>query len=182
MITRLLAVLAMLPALVSVAQAEPEAQKAAPKTVVFPFELNVPALHPDDLMFGTSVSEADAERVKVVTAELRRQLTQSDLYAVVDLSSIEAEIEEAMPIGDCNGCDVDLAKKVGGEIAVLPSLQKSSDTLLNMTIAVKDVTRDRLIKSEMVVIQGNTDETWLRGVRWLLKRKFDVKLATEVSN
>lgn len=155
--------------------------EARPKTAVFPFELSVPALHPDDLMFGTTVSDADLARVKLVTDELRKQLAQSDAYDVVDLTPIEADIEAASPIGDCNGCDTDLAQKVGASLAILPTLQKSSDTLLNMTIAVKDVAKDRLIKSEMVVIQGNTDEAWLRGVRWLLKRKFDVTLVKEAS-
>ena len=52
--------------------------EARPKTAVFPFELSVPALHPDDLMFGTTVSDADLARVKLVTDELRKQLAQSD--------------------------------------------------------------------------------------------------------
>lgn len=144
---------------------------AAPKTAVFPFGLSVPALHPDDLMFGTTIKPAEQERLKMVTKELRQLLSQSGEYDVVDLSPIQQEIEEKAPLHECNGCEKALAKKVGVELAVLPMLQKSSDTLFNMTIGVQDVATGTLKKSVMVVIQGSTDEAWMRGVRWLVKRK-----------
>lgn len=143
----------------------------APKTAVFPFELSVPALHPDDLLFGTSAKPEEVERLKLVTQELRKLLSEADDYDVVALTSIEKEIEEKAPLHECNGCENDLAKKAGVELAVLPLLQKSSDTLFNMTIGVQDVATGALKKSVMVVVQGSTDESWLRGVRWLVKRK-----------
>lgn len=148
----------------------PSAQ-SAPKTAVFPFELSVPALHPDDLMFGTAAKPEEIERLKLVTNELRSLLGASNEFSVVDLTVIEKDIEEKAPLHECNGCENDLAKKVGVELAVLPMLQKSSDTLFNMTIGIQDVASGALKKSAMVVIQGSTDESWLRGVRWLVKRK-----------
>lgn len=145
--------------------------QAAPKTAVFPFELSVPALHPDDLMFGTTIKPEEEERLKVVTKELRSLLAATGEFAVADLSSIEKEIEEKSPLHECNGCESDLSKMIGAELAVLPLLQKSSDTLLNLTIAVQDVASGRLTKRETVVIQGNTEESWVRAVRWLVKRR-----------
>lgn len=146
---------------------------AAPKTAVFPFELSVPALHPDDLMFGTTVKPAEEQRLKIITDELRKLLSQSGNFDVVDLTPIAEDIEEKSPLHECNGCENDLAKKVGVDIAVLPIMQKSSDTLFNMTIGIQDVKSGALKKSAMVVIQGSTDEAWLRGVRWLVKRKLN---------
>lgn len=148
---------------------------AAPKTAVFPVELSVPALHPDDLMFGTTIKPEEEQRLKIVTKELRKLLAASGEFAVADLSSVEKEIEEKAPLHECNGCENDLAKKVGVELAVLPLIQKSSDTLLNLTIAIQDVASGRLKKTAMVVIQGNTDESWLRAVRWLVKRRLVVQ-------
>jgi len=168
MIARLVSVFCALTIGVSMAQ-------AVPKTAVFPVELSVPALHPDDLMFGTTIKPEEEERLKVVTKELRSLLAASGDFAVADLSSIEKEIEEKGPLHECNGCENDLSKKVGAELAVLPLLQKSSDTLLNLTIAVQDVASGRLTKRETVVIQGNTEESWVRAVRWLVKRRIAVK-------
>jgi len=149
--------------------------QAAPKTAVFPVELSVPALHPDDLMFGTTIKPEEVERLKVLTKELRSLLAESGEFAVADLSVIEKDIEEKGPLHECNGCENDLAKKVGVELAVLPLLMKSSDTLLNLTIAVQDVASGRLTKRETVFIQGNTEESWVRAVRWLVKRRLVAK-------
>lgn len=144
---------------------------AAPKTAVFPFELSVPALHPDDLMFGTTIKPEEEVRLAKVTDELRSMLNASSEFDVVKLDTIAEEIEEKSPLHECNGCETDLARKVSAEVAILPMLQKSSDTLFNMTIGVQDVSTGALTKTMMVVIQGSTDEAWLRGVRWLVKRK-----------
>lgn len=157
--------------LIAMAVLVPAQGWAAPKTAVFPFGLSVPALHPDDLMFGTTIKPAEQERLKMVTKELRQLLSQSGEFDVVDLSPIQKEIEEKAPLHECNGCEKALAKKMDVELAVLPILQKSSDTLFNMTIGVQDVATGTLKKSVMVVIQGSTDEAWMRGVRWLVKRK-----------
>lgn len=151
------------------------AVQAAPKTAVFPFELSVPALHPDDLMFGTTIKPEEEKRLIIVTKELRSLLAASGQYDIADLTAWEKEIEEAAPLHLCNGCENDIAKKVGVEIAVLPMLQKASDTLLNMSIGVQDVASGRLMKSATVVIQGSTEESWLRAVRWIVKRKLVVK-------
>jgi hypothetical protein len=40
-----------------------------------------------------------------------------------------------------------------------------------MRIMEIDVASGRLKRAGNVVIQGNTDESWLRGVRWLMKNK-----------
>ncbi|MCH9765106.1 MAG: DUF3280 domain-containing protein [Alphaproteobacteria bacterium] len=146
--------------------------EAAPKTAVFPFELSVPALHPDDLMFGTTIKAEEQERLKIVTKELRALLAATGQYEVADLTPLEKDIEDAAPLHKCNGCETELAKKAGVELAVLPMLEKSSDTLLNMSIGVLDVASGRILKTAMVVIQGNTEESWIRAVRWLVKRKF----------
>ncbi len=50
-------------------------------------------------------------------------------------------------------------------------VDKASDTLLNMRIMEIDVASGSIETRGNVVIQGNTDEAWLRGVRWLMKNK-----------
>ena len=54
-------------------------------------------------------------------------------------------------------------------------VDKASETLLNMRIMEIDVATGQLKRAGNVVIQGNTDEAWLRGVRWLMKNKLPAK-------
>ena len=88
---------------------------AVQKAAVFPFDLHdaqqdgevVPQLNPDDL-----------KRLKLVADELKSLMEKSGNYEVVDLSPMAKEIEAASPFNKCNGCEAELAKKAGAEIAV----------------------------------------------------------------
>lgn len=151
------------------------APAAAEKAAVFPFELSIPALDPDDLMFGRKATAEELARLSLVTDELQKLLAEAGPYEIVDLAPIKDQIETAAPLFKCNGCEGDLARKAGVDVAFMGLLEKSSDTLLHMTVAVREVATDRVVRTASVVIQGNTDESWLRAVRWLHKNRLHVE-------
>ena len=45
----------------------------------------------------------------------------------------------------CNGCEDDLAKKVGADIAFIGTVRKASDVLFTVSIYVRDVTSQKVI-------------------------------------
>ena len=96
-------------------------------------------------------------------------------YEIADLGSQAAEIDKASPLHDCNGCEADLAKKAGAEVAVIGVVDKLSDSLLSIRIFVRDVASGELKKGASAEVRGNTDELWLRGVRWLWKNKISIE-------
>ena len=71
----------------------------------------------------------------------------------------------------CNGCEVDLAKKTGAKLAMLGLVQKFSDTLLSVSVQVLDTSTGTVKSSYSAGVQGNTDEAWLRGLRYIVKNK-----------
>ncbi|MEL7049180.1 MAG: DUF2380 domain-containing protein, partial [Pseudomonadota bacterium] len=71
----------------------------------------------------------------------------------------------------CNGCDADLAKKVNATQAITGTVQKSSATLMNISIFVRDVASGEIVNSMAVSVRQNTDAGWLRGVRWLVRNR-----------
>ncbi|MDX2309630.1 MAG: DUF3280 domain-containing protein [Hyphomicrobium sp.] len=144
---------------------------AAPKTVVFPFDLSIQKTEEDFFTGPKKASDAEALRLAQVHAELQKLLGGDGRYELVDLAPIAADISKQAPLDECNGCAQDLAKKVGGEIGVTGLVTKASETLLNMQIGFFDVASGNITKQVSVQIQGNTDESWLRGVRWLYKNR-----------
>lgn len=143
------------------------AQAAGTPVAVFPFGLI------DDSQEGEidGVRADQTARLKLVTDELRRLLAEEGTYAPVDLSSIEGEIAKALPIDKCNGCEDALTKKVGAKLAIVATVQKVSNLILNLNLYFRDVERGKIIQAESVDIRGNTDESWLRGVRYLVKNR-----------
>lgn len=148
---------------------------AAQKAVVFPFDLSQQQREEDFFYGPRKPSDAEQRRLVAVHEELVRLLRADGRYDIVDIAPIAKEIEEKAPLDECNGCSIDLAKKVGGEVAITGLVDKASDTLLNMQIGILDTASGAITRQVSVVIQGNTDEAWLRGVRWLYKNRLSLE-------
>jgi Protein of unknown function (DUF2380) len=113
----------------------------------------------------------DLARLELASDELRRGLAQSGRYEVVDVAPAADEIEAAGYLRACNGCELEIAKALGAELALIGWVQKVSNLILNINVQMRDVTTEELIFGASVDIRGNTDEAWLHGVRYLLKNR-----------
>lgn len=149
---------------------------AATKVAVFPFDLR------DISQEGEVVpqlNEQDIRRLKVVTDELKSLLEKDANYKVVDMTSFDKEVDQASPFSKCDGCEVPIAKKAGAQLAVTGVIDKWSDALLSLQIFARDADTGKLVKSMSAAIQGNTDELWLHGVRYLWRNRFNVEAQTK---
>jgi len=144
---------------------------AAQKTVVLPFDLILQKKEEDFFIGAGKPSAAEQARLQAINLELRNILAADGSLELIDTSAMTKDIEAAAPFVDCNGCEIDLARKLNGEVLYTGLVDKASETLLNMRIMEIDVATGALKRAGNVVIQGNTDEAWLRGVRWLMKNK-----------
>jgi hypothetical protein len=148
----------------AIAIAGASAAQAGPKTAIFPFELidvSLPGQY-----IGPDPKET--QRLALITEELRKLAARDAGYDVVDLSGLASDIAKAAPLYKCNGCDVALARKAGADIAIMGTVRKVSNLVLEVHLFVSDVASGKLTKIHRVELRGNTDETWLRGVRRLV--------------
>lgn len=146
----------------------PAVALAAPKVAVFPLEVVEP---PGDGFSLPKKRPSEKARIQLATEALARHLAESGKFEVVDTSGLAKEIADKAPLYKCNGCEADLAKKAGAEMAVVGTVDKASETLLNMTIELHDAETGKVRGLGSIVVQGNTDEMWLRSVRWLVKNR-----------
>jgi hypothetical protein len=147
------------------------AHAAAPKAAVFPFEL-IDTSEEGELN-GQRADES--RRLAMLTDTLRKRIAESGAYQVVDLSRQAAEIEKGAPIYKCNGCEIDIAKAVGADVAVVCTVQKVSNLILNINIYVKNAKTEVMEKVMSADIRGNTDESWMRGLSWLIRNRLLVQ-------
>jgi uncharacterized protein DUF2380 len=140
------------------------AAEASPKAAIFPFELIDVSLEGEYI----GPDSHEAERLRLITEELRKLAAREGAYDVLDLGSIAPEIAKAAPILKCSGCDVDLARRVGADVAITGFVRKVSNLVLEMHLIETDVATGKVTKTHRVEMRGNTDETWLRGVHRLL--------------
>jgi hypothetical protein len=82
----------------------------------------------DAVMINSSLepeSAAEAERLRHLTGSLRQALEKSGQYRIVDLAPIKDQLSAVKAIYTCNGFEIDLAKKVGAQRAVVAWVQRS---------------------------------------------------------
>src|SRR5947208_2719308 len=121
--------LVMLWALLFVTCRPTDAQTVA----VFDFELIDTSLQGE--ISGTRADEQ--ARLTRLGDQLRQRLRESGRFSVIDITPIASEAR-ASNLQACGGCDTRLAKRIGAKLAVIGTVQKVSNLILNMNIYIRD--------------------------------------------
>jgi Protein of unknown function (DUF2380) len=149
----------------------PVAAQAKPKAVIFPFDL---IDQQQQFEIGIMPKEIDPEekrRLGIITEELTKLIKESGRYDVVDTAPIADLIEEKSPMFKCNGCEDDVARKVDADVAFIGTVRKASDVLFTVSVYIRDVAKERVVKQGSSEIYGNTDAMWLRAVNYIVDRR-----------
>lgn len=152
---------------------------ASQKLAIFPIDMSMPKSEEDFFKGVTGPTEAEQTRLAMAEAELRKRLGDDKRYELIDMTPIKDEIAAVRPIYECNGCEIDIAAKAKADLAMTSVVEKISETHLSLTVAIVDVAQSKLVSNASVLIQGNTDESWLHGVRWLVKNRLMAKEDTK---
>lgn len=144
-----------------------------PKLAVFDFELIDSSLEGETQ--GPRADEQD--RIARISDQLRQMLAEKGPYEIVDLAPAADAIAKAGLRHGCNGCAVDLAKPLGADLALIGTVQKVSNLILNINVYIWDVASGQEVYGNSVDIRGNTDESWSRGVSYLVRNRLLKALA-----
>lgn len=143
------------------------AARAAERTVaVFDFAFVDTSLQ--GATFGPRSDEQ--ERLAWIGAELRKRLMQTGRFAVVDVAPATAKARTAN-LQSCGGCDAELARELGAQLAITGWVQKVSNLILNMNIAVREADTGKLVTGMSVDMRGNTQESWSRALNYLVANR-----------
>lgn len=149
----------------------PAAGQAAPKAVIYPFDLIDQSQQFEIGLMPKGIDPEDKRRLQVITDELIKRIKEGGRYEVVDAAPIAKDIEDKSPMYKCNGCEDDLAKKVGAEVAFIGTVRKASDVLFTVSVYIRDVGQEKVVQQGSSEIYGNTDKMWLRAVNYIVDRR-----------
>ena len=128
-----------------------------------------------ELIDGTldrASDEAQRERLKNISEALRQEFIDRRFYTVLDNRPQEAlitDLKGRFKLYDCNGCEVDIGRALGADRTLTAWVQKVSNLILNINIQIRDVQSGLIVLTRSVDIRGNTDVSWLRGVRYMTR-------------
>ncbi len=113
----------------------------------------------------------EQKRLALISEQLRRELAASGRYAVIDLAPARDRIQAAGYLHGCNGCAARIGRSLGAEVAITGTVQKVSNLILNINLQLWDTATGKPLRAMSADLRGNTDESWSRGVSYLLRHR-----------
>jgi hypothetical protein len=115
-------------------------------------------------------SAAERARIDSIAALFKQKLEASGRYAFAPLPPETANaLEKGAAIGSCGGCEYGYGAEAHAESIAWVVVQKVSNLILNINVYMGDVAGRKLTFVKSVDIRGNTDESWTRGMNYLVK-------------
>lgn len=152
-----IAVIAAILPLATAAQAEPE------KVAVFDFQFAKGA--------PTPPTEDDKVRLQRTTEEFRSLLKDTGRYTLVPTDPVKQDVANTADLRACGGCADTFGKTLGAEGIFVGEVQKVSNLILNMNVYYKPLKAGGPEKAYSVDLRGDTDESFDRGIKYLVKNQ-----------
>lgn len=160
----------------SASTADKPAEPTAPvKIAVFDFEL-------EDFSGGAGVvpeSDEDRGQLKLATETVRRLLTESGRYSLVDVSHADAPDVAAASLRKCDGCDASIARKLGADQSLVGIVNRVSRMEYGVTFRLRDARTGALISVEQTDLRMGANYSWNRGAASLIKNRLLEKQAQQ---
>jgi hypothetical protein len=115
---------------------------------------------------------SDAERARLARtgAQFTQQLLASGKFKTIPTTdAVRAKIASGQAVGECGGCEVDYGRALGSDYVAWIRVQKVSNLILNMNVYIADVRSGQTVLTKSVDLRGNTDDSWSRSLRYLVK-------------
>jgi hypothetical protein len=108
-------------------------------------------------------------RIRLLDNLFRQKLSASGRFQLIPIPPDLNDVIEAAQIANCNGCERDFALRIGADLAAWGTVQKVSNLILNINVYMEDAHAKEMVFVKSVDIRGNTDESWQRGLDYLLR-------------
>ena len=111
---------------------------------------------------------AELARITMLEELVAERFAQGG-YELLDLDPVADDLDRIVNPAKCYGCDTRMAVRLGADYALVGEVQKVSNLILSMNLQLRDVESGQTVKGRVVDIRSNTDESWRRGMDYILR-------------
>jgi hypothetical protein len=137
-----------------------------PRLAVLPLELT------GDLG-GADFAAEHATRLKIESDRLRRDLEGTALYEVVDAAPAQADIDklksQQLHLYDCNGCDIDIGRKLHADLVLAAWVNRVSGLILTLTYEIDRVSDAQIVARKSYDFRGDNDIAWNHAIDYMVR-------------
>ena len=119
-----------------------------------------------------SPATIEYQRLTAIHDQLQEEVAKNGLYRVIDVGPAAELIkmhQSRSQLHECNGCELDIARSLQADRVLVGWVQKVSNLIVNINIQIEDATTGAILLNKSVDLRGNTDESWRRGVSYIVK-------------
>lgn len=126
----------------------------------------------DDSLQGEVEGEDPAQAARLAMLEdIVRDRFLAEGYELLDITPVQTDLDRIVNPAKCYGCDTRMATDLGADFSLVGEVQKVSNLILAMNLQLRDAETGDLVRGGVVDIRSNTDESWQRGMRYILKNR-----------
>ncbi len=140
-------------------------ESAAPAVKIAVFDFELEDLSAASVILGQSTTSSDS--LHKVNEAVRKELTKSGRYVVIDPSRDAADFSKDKAPKDCGGCEAALASRLGADQSLIGLVRRVSQTDYYVIVQVRDLHSGKVIAQEAANFAGG-EEGWASGVRMLI--------------
>lgn len=123
---------------------------------------------------NTSPEETTPDEMKRLASleeRVRSALAESGRFTLVDTGAVADKAARYQNLAQCSGCDARLASELDADLALTGMVQKTSNLILSISVYLRDADTGELVGGGSADIRGNTDESWARGIDYILRNR-----------
>ena len=117
------------------------------------------------------VREDETARLAMLDAQVRERFAKEGF----NLVSTEPEAERLAQVtnpANCYGCELRIGTALGADYVLVGEVQKVSNLILSMNLVMRALPEGQMVRGMSVDIRSNTDDSWQRGMRYVLNNNF----------
>ncbi|WP_027998127.1 DUF3280 domain-containing protein [Sinorhizobium arboris] len=113
----------------------------------------------------------ETARLQLIENTTRDRFAQEG-FVVLSNDPVATELASTVNPADCYGCDVRMGERLGADYVLVGEVRKVSNLVLSINLVLREVGSGEILRGIAVDIRSNTDDSWLRGIRYILKNHF----------
>ena len=122
---------------------------------------------------GPELKAEHETRLRMASERLRRELASSGLYQVIDNAPAGALIDELKSqqryLHECNGCDLDVGKRLGADEVLVAWVDRVSNLILSLTYEIDDVKTGQIDDRKSYDLRGDNDAAWNHAIDFMVR-------------
>jgi hypothetical protein len=122
---------------------------------------------------GAQFAAEHEARLKMESDKLREELAHSGLYRLVDTAGAQTLITQLKSqqqyLHDCNGCDLEVGKKLGADLVLVTWVDRVSGLILSLTYEFHDVASGQIAGRKSYDFRGDNDVAWTHAITYMVK-------------